>query len=391
MTLAAAFSIAALTLVAPAHGQAQTPPRPAVSAPHQAVEIPMVLAGTQILVEGVKVNGRGPYRFLLDTGAQGAGRADVSLVQALNLPQVGVTGASDGSGGARRELTVNRIDRLEFGGLVFENLEVVSRDYNGDAEAVRGGISGILGIDLFHGYLLTLDYGRGVLRLEPGALPPADGRGVLALDPDRPVPSVMMTLGGRQVLASIDTGSMGDIGIGQETADALTFVTPPVGAGQARTVSGEFEILQGRIDGDLELGAIRIPRPEVTVIPHFRVANLGGEFLKNFVTTLDMANRRVRFAPATAAVATAPATQPRRYGLMMPPPAGGESELVVDRVAPGSPAEAGGVRAGDRIVTLNGVAVPELGSRLAQFMRATPLVVGLIRDGERREITLRLD
>lgn len=370
----------------PVHAQS-APPRALAPTVRRAVEIPITLAGTQILIDGVRVNGRGPYRFLLDTGAQGAGRADVGLVQALNLPQVGTAGASDGGGGARRELAVHRIETLEFAGLTFRDLDVVSRDYNAGGAGGRGPIAGVLGIDLFRGGLVTLDYGRGVLRIEPGALPEADGRAVLAMDPDEPVPTVEIGLGGRTVKAHIDTGSMGGVTVGQATADALTFVAPPVAAGQARTVSGAFDVLQGRLAGDMTLGGQTFVQPMVGVMPHFRVGNLGGGLLRDQVTTLDLANHRVRFV-ASATPAVAP---PRRYGLMMTPPSGGETELPLRGVAPESPAQAGGLRAGDVIVSLNGVAVADLGERLPGFMRATPLVVGYIRDGARHDVTLKLD
>lgn len=383
----AAVAIACLSLLGAAPDvRAQTaPPRVAAPRIRQAVEIPVTLAGTQILIDGVRVNGQGPYRFLLDTGAQGAGRADTTLVQALNLPQVGTAGASDGGNGPRRQLAVHRIDTLEFAGQTFRDLDVVSRDYN--TGGGRGSIAGVLGIDLFRGGLVTIDYGRSVLRIEPGALPEADGRTVLALDPEDPIPTVEIGLGDQTLKAHIDTGSMGGITVGQTTADALTFTAPPVVSGQAQTVSGAFEVRQGELAGDMTLGGQSFGRPMVSVMPHFRVGNLGGEFLRGQVMTLDMANHRVRFIPSTT-----PATPPpRRYGLMMTPPSGVETELPLRGVAPGSPAEAGGLKAGDLVVSLNGVPVAELGDRLPGFMRATPLVVGFLRDGERRDITLSLD
>lgn len=381
--------LAAVILSAAAPQAAAQNAGAALSAPatRQAVEIPITLAGTQILVDGVRVNGQGPYRFLLDTGAQGSGRADVTLVQALNLPQVGVAGASDGGGGARRELPVHRIETLEFAGLTFRDLDVVSRDYNAGGGGGRGPIAGVLGIDLFSGVLLTIDYGRGVLRIEQGALPEPDGRTVLALDPGRPTPTVEINLGGQALKANIDTGSMGGITVGQAAADTLTFVSAPTAAGQAQTVSGAFEVRQAQLAGDMTLGGQTFARPTVTVMPHFRVGNLGGDFLRGQVMTLDMANHRVRFVP-TAVPAAPP---PRRYGLMMTPPSGGETELPLRGAAPGSPAEAGGLRAGDVIVSLNGVPVAELGDRLPGFMRASPLIVGFVRDGQRREVTLTLD
>ena len=368
---------------APAQGQQPI----AAPSPGRAVELPVTLAGTQILVDGVRVNGRGPFRFLLDTGAQGAGRADVTLVQTLDLPQVGVADVADGGGGPRRQLPVHKAESLEIGGLTFSDLDLVSRDYNAGGAGGRGPIAGVLGIDLFRGMLLTIDYGRSVLRLEPGGLPDVDGRSILALDPSDPVPTVEIQIGGRSLKAHIDTGAMGGVTVGEAFAQTLSFTAPPVVVGQARTVSGAFEVREARLEGDLRLGAEVLPNPTIGIVPRFEVGNLGGSFLRAYAMTLDLANHRVRFSPTTGT----PPPPPRRYGLMMTPPSGGETGLPLRGVAPGSPAETGGLRAGDVVVSLNGVPVAELGDRLPGFMRASPLVVGFLRDGESREITLSLD
>ena len=364
---------------------AQEPP-PATAAVRQAVEIPLILDGVHILVDGVRVNGQGPYRFLLDTGAQGPGRADAALVTELGLPRAGSVGASDGGGGAVRELPLHRVDLLELGPLRFESLDLVSRDYNSGGGR-PGAIAGVLGIDLFHGVLLTIDYGRSVLRIEPGSLPEADGLTVFALDPDRPIPTVDVTLAGRTLAFHIDTGSMGGITVGQAFADGLAFTGPLAVVGQARTVSGAFEVKQGVVEGDFVLGSIRLPGPTVSVMPHFQRGNLGGDFLRAYAITLDMANRRVRLVPAAGGGAPAP----RRYGFMMAPPRPGQAELELAAVAPGSPAETAGLRAGDRITALNGTRVADLGESLPRLMRESPLVVTYVRDGETRDITLTLD
>jgi hypothetical protein len=62
--------------------------------------------GTQPAVE-VWVNGRGPYLFLVDTGASGVARIDSSVATELQLPVVGRTTATGATGGA--PVAINRV------------------------------------------------------------------------------------------------------------------------------------------------------------------------------------------------------------------------------------------------------------------------------------------
>ena len=59
---------------------------------------------------------------------------------------------------------------------------------------------------------------------------------------------------------------------------------------------------------------------------------------------------------------------------------------------PGSPAEAGGLQAGDLLVALNGLPVQQLdtGQRMSA-LRGSPLSMIVKRDGKVQELTLRLD
>lgn len=381
-TLCLAALLVPLFAIAEPVAAQQQPPRPETRALDQAVEFPFHLIGGHILVDGVRVNGRGPYRFLVDTGAQGAGRVSSSIAAELGLPEVGRAGASDGSGGPPVELVIHGVTNLELGPLRFANLEMVGRPTSARTE----GVAGVLGVDLFRGNLLTIDYGRGVLRVEPGALPEPDGASVLPLA-ESPIPTVMAQLGGQALAARIDTGSPGFITVGQQTADQLRFTQPLAATAQVQTVSGTFQMSQGPIDGALEIGNLRVASPVVSVVPHFRGINLGSEFLRTYVTTLDLDHGRIRMTPA--ANGGPPPT--RRYGFLMAPPREGETELVLRGAAPGSPAERAGFRPEDRIVALNGVAIADWGGRLAEVMRTSPLRVRYSRDGETREVQITLD
>jgi hypothetical protein len=67
--------------------------------------------------------------------------------------------------------------------------------------------------------------------------------------------------------------------------------------------------------------------------------------------------------------------------------------VLLQGVAPGSPAEAAGIRGGDRIVAFDGTSVANLEEYAARLFAARPgqdVRIGLLRDGERLEVVARL-
>src|SRR5215510_11080064 len=118
-----------------------------------AADLPMLFRGPEPAVE-VMVNGQGPFLFAIDTGATDDARVDSSLITRLGISVSGTTTHSDGSN-KKAKLGIARLDSLSIGGMEFRNVKAATRDYN------RHGlphIDGILAFDLFHDYLLTLDY-----------------------------------------------------------------------------------------------------------------------------------------------------------------------------------------------------------------------------------------
>lgn len=102
----------------------------------------------------VMVNGKGPFRFVIDTGASRSTLAP-HLAKALNLQQAvgrnvilnGVTGAA--------EVTTVAVDSIEIGALKFENqnLPVIFTSIMGNAD-------GILGVAGFHDQRIDVDFRR---------------------------------------------------------------------------------------------------------------------------------------------------------------------------------------------------------------------------------------
>jgi S1-C subfamily serine protease len=133
----------------------------------------------------------------------------------------------------------------------------------------------------------------------------------------------------------------------------------------------------------VRLGSLTIERPKLNFM-NLPSANLGSDFLRSLVVTVDRKNARVRLVSSGKPLE--PSERPR-LGIMTHGPKDGR--LPVERVAPGSPAAAAGLRAGDEIVRMNGRAVAEMDtSELGKAMLARPLAIELRRNGETVAVTI---
>ena len=261
------------------------------------IEIPITIASTQILVDDVFVNGQGPFRFMLDTGGMGGGRVDTSLAKKLELKVTGEVLGSDGTGRPGRQMDMHQLSSIEFAGMKFEDVRVLSRDYNTRGAPVRGLIDGILGFGLFKDVLVTIDYSNRKLIVEKGSLPEPDGKTVLSTNQNN-VPGIELSIAGNKHSAHLDTGAMGWISVSNEVAETLKFVDEPVTIGQARTVTGAFDIKRGKLAGDVTIGSNTIHQPFIVTGIPLQTVNVGGYILRDFLVTYDQANQRVRILPA---------------------------------------------------------------------------------------------
>ncbi len=269
-------------------------------------ELPMLFRGPMPAVE-VKVNGKGPFLFAIDTGAGGAGRIDSSLVEKLSLPEVGEARGSDGSGANALTMKVIQVDSLSVGGLEFHNLHLPSRNYNTSPNLPH--IDGILGFNLFADYLLTLDYAAKRVRIEQGQLPAPDGAEVLSFESQNGIPVVELQVGETKLRTHIDSGNtVGAFMLPASLAEKLDFVSPPVTVGKARTVSSEIEIKRGQLKGSIWLGRFEFRDPSVSYPAVSQDGNMGSPALQDFSLTFDQKNHRVKLAKQEMPKATVPAT-----------------------------------------------------------------------------------
>src|SRR5438094_9329191 len=98
-----------------------------VTAQNSAVTIaPMQMRGWMPVIE-VKLNGQGPFVFMIDTGAGMQADIDTAVATQLKLQPNGRVLNGDPSGENDREVNTATIDSITLGGVEFRNVTAVIR------------------------------------------------------------------------------------------------------------------------------------------------------------------------------------------------------------------------------------------------------------------------
>jgi hypothetical protein len=174
--------------------------------------------------------------------------------------------------------------------------------------AGEGDPRGVLGAGLFRGYLVTLDYAGSRAVLRPGELPPADGAEIFEYASEERLPSLPISIAGMSLSAHLDSGSPAGISLPKTLIEKLPLATKPAEVGRSRTVDAEVSVLGARLDGAMTVGRFRIDGPDLR-FSEAPIANVGAEFMKKFVVTLDSKLHRIRLEePSPAAAPSVPRT-----------------------------------------------------------------------------------
>jgi membrane-associated protease RseP (regulator of RpoE activity) len=140
-----------------------------VSAEPKPAVVPFEILKTKHMAVQIKVNGKGPYRVIFDTGAP------VTLLNNKISKEVGLSPKGGGLPifGMRGMTTVNT---LEVGGLKAEDTPVIVMDHPalGAVSKVLGPVDGIVGFPFFSRYRVDLDYQAMTMSFTPSGFQPPD-------------------------------------------------------------------------------------------------------------------------------------------------------------------------------------------------------------------------
>lgn len=276
------------------HAGPQLPVPRSIEVPKDGVTIPMQNMGGRPVVE-LKINGKGPYRFILDTGATTTVVSD-ELSQELSLSApAGVQAVPTGGGPAPAIISIHEI---RIGDATLQDLIAVAMPLSGLLKG-ENAPRGILSASTFPGYLLTFDYPHMQILIKKGALESVDSRSSFQYSEDQVLPTVPIRVAGRDTQVHLDTGSGYGLTLPVKFLSELPLASQPKEAGKVRTGGGEFPVSTARVAGTIELGNYKLDPDEVRFSdakpgPGPAVGNIGFEVLRHFVVTLDSQDRRIR-------------------------------------------------------------------------------------------------
>ena len=141
-------------------------------------DVPMMLSEGRLPIIDVKVNGKGPFRFVVDSGA-GFVVISEEISRKLKIRPVAAGGTSRGvSGTGRFNIVYGVIDRLDIGDLTVESIPTYIRKVQDPGKL---HIDGYVGLSVLSNFKISVDYEHRTfeVRAKDTITPPATDQDVV--------------------------------------------------------------------------------------------------------------------------------------------------------------------------------------------------------------------
>jgi predicted aspartyl protease len=276
-----------------------------------AVEVPFKFERSSVVVQ-VKVNDKGPYNMLLDTGAE---QCAVDLKTAKEL-ELKLTPIGDGkvvaTGKKENSIFLTKLPQIEIGSVTGKDLLAAAVDFSKISQRIGTPVHGALGYNFLKNRIVQFDYPKRVVRfysvspLRTSKQPNTTSRMTIPFrfyggDKFPIIDDVFVN--GKKIKAELDTGHSGVLAV---TAAAIKRLGL-----DAEAQNCEEETSEGALGTSvnrkcklktLTVGTLTIESPSVS----FRASNsgldqapfdglLGNDFFKDFVVTFDYRGMTVTF------------------------------------------------------------------------------------------------
>ncbi len=344
-----------------------------------------------IIVEA-KINGRGPYRLILDTGAGISGISpgtakELGLKQRARIQILDIAGHTD-------LYPLTYADQFEVGGLRLEPVPLVISDIFDHIFDDSLGVVGLLGYIGLDRFTLDLDYPEEEVRLSETLLSEDEPNLIqLRRDPfDTPqIEIALLSEGGTTTHSqwfAIDSG--GELMLHLPTADADHWshrdLARPWAHGKSLSGVARDEPI-GPLRGPISIGQVTIDRVVADLDTHSPL--IGHRLLRQFRVRLDPRSGRATFTPADPTQTRVTAPQFAGIGVNMTILHEGRLSLI--SIAADSPAARAGVRPNDRVLAIDGVSItdPAFADRTGwRFNPAPQITLTIQRKDETFDVTV---
>lgn len=358
--------------------------------------VPFELLNNHIYVQA-KLNGRGPFRLLCDTG--GANIVTPDVARALGLKTEGAL-QGRGAGEKSEDVALTKVDSVALGGVTLSSqvFAVFPFETLSSAEGVK--VDGLVGYELFKRFIVKVDYqnSRLIITLPSAFSHPGTGTAVPFVFNGH-IPQVEGEIDGIPGKFDIDTGSRASLDLMAPFVEAHNLKAkyqPKFEAVTGWGVGGAARSAVTRASL-LKLGPVEVRDPvtELTLqkkgafTSQYVAGNVGAGVLKRFNITFDYTHQQLIFE-RNANDAQRDAFDRAGWWVNL-----GDGFLEVLDVVPGGPAAEAGLKAGDRVFSVDGkpvsqISLPALRARLRSEAPGTKFSLSVGRDGVSREVTLTL-
>jgi predicted aspartyl protease len=251
-----------------------------------------------------KVNGAGPFDFILDTGA-GTSLLSAELAHQLNIK---ILGTKEGqSAGGKVSVSLAKVDSLALGQAKIEEVEVGIVDLSHISKTIGAKIDGDVGYNFLKHFRVTIDYHMGEIRVDdPKRVDNFGGSSKTEIQmrlasPAKPLVLVDVHANGRGPFQfAIDTGTS-TTAIAPDVAEQLDIQGSPMGP--LTTGGAQVHVTAGQLKS-FQVGEARIDDLTVVVADFFAMLSqavgakldgiVGYNFLRNFRVVIDYPNEKFR-------------------------------------------------------------------------------------------------
>jgi hypothetical protein len=346
----------------------------------------------------VKIEGKGPYKFIFDTG--GVNAVVPALARQIGLKIEGHFEAR-GAGGGTLDSGFAKVSRVDLGSasVLNQTFAAVPLDTLADVEGVDE--YGMIGFETFRRFVTRIDYGAHTITLmTPGHFDPAGAGTPVPIVFDGNIPETNGSYNGIAGKFMIDTGARGALVLTVPFIEKNNLRARSSRAIEATTgwgVGGPTRSFVER-SGVLKIGdvAVKMPVTEFSTDKEGATAigqaagNIGAGILKRFVVTFDYEHDLMYLKPISPPVADLDSFD--RAGLWMNRDPSGFK--IVD-VPANTPASEAGLKQGDIVLAVDGrdagtIQLPTLRVRLRNDPVGTTVALTIKRAGKRSQIKLVL-
>ena len=251
-----------------------------------------------------RVNGAGPFDFILDTGA-GTSLLSAELAQQLNIK---VLGTKEGqSAGGKVSVSLAKVESLALGQAKIEDIEVGIVDLGHIAKTIGTKIDGDVGYNFLKYFRVTIDYQIGEIQFDDPRRIENFGRTskteipMRLASPAKPLVLVdVYANGGGPFQFAIDTGTS-TTAVAPDVARQLGIEGSPIGP--LTTGGSQVSVTAGNLKS-FQIGGARIDDLVVVVADFFGMLSqavgakldgiVGYNFLRNFRVVMDYPSEKFR-------------------------------------------------------------------------------------------------